>query len=49
MLAQGVEQMLRSFSQDDRDHMVENDKITVTCEFSSPIYVFQPAEVSEPR
>ena len=45
---QGVEQMLRSFSQDDRDHMVENNKITVTCEFCSSTYVFQPAEVSEP-
>src|SRR5690606_21302825 len=30
-----VEAMLRSFSQDDRDHMVENDKIAVTCEFCS--------------
>ena len=38
---QGVEQMLRSFSQDDRDHMVENGKITVTCEFCSSIYVFR--------
>src|SRR6202166_3906054 len=28
-----VEAMLKSFSQDDRDHMVENGKISVTCEF----------------
>ena len=44
----GVEQMLRSFSQDDRDHMVENGKITVTCEFCNSTYVFAPVEVSEP-
>ena len=37
--------MLRSFSQDDRDHMVENGKITVTCEFCNSTYVFDPAEV----
>jgi molecular chaperone Hsp33 len=41
----GVEQMLRSFSQDDRDHMIENGKITVTCEFCNSTYVFDPAEV----
>jgi molecular chaperone Hsp33 len=40
-----VEQMLKSFSQDDRDHMVENGKISVTCEFCSRNYVFEPAEV----
>jgi len=40
-----VEAMLRSFSQDDRDHMVEDGKITVTCEFCSESYVFAPAEV----
>ena len=44
-LRAGVEQMLRSFSQDDRDHMVENGKITVTCEFCNSTYVFDPAEV----
>ena len=41
----GVETMLRSFSQDDRDHMVENGKITVTCEFCSSTYVFEPHEI----
>ena len=40
-----VERMLRSFPQDDRDHMVENDKISVTCEFCSATYVFAPGEV----
>jgi molecular chaperone Hsp33 len=45
---QGVESMLRSFPQDDRDHMVENGKITVTCEFCNSTYVFAPAEVEEP-
>ena len=41
----GVETMLRSFSQDDRDHMVENGVISVTCEFCSANYAFAPAEV----
>jgi molecular chaperone Hsp33 len=44
----GVERMLRSFPQDDRDHMVENGKITVTCEFCNSTYVFAPEEVAEP-
>jgi molecular chaperone Hsp33 len=39
---EGVERMLRSFPQDDRDHMVENGKITVTCEFCNATYVFEP-------
>ncbi|MDO9412596.1 MAG: Hsp33 family molecular chaperone [Pseudolabrys sp.] len=39
-----VEAMLRSFSQDDRDHMVENGKISVTCEFCSSTYTFAPGE-----
>ena len=43
---QSVESMLRSFSQDDRDHMVENGVISVTCEFCSSHYVFQPDEVA---
>jgi molecular chaperone Hsp33 len=42
----GVADMLRSFSQEDRDHMVQNGVITVTCEFCSSSYVFQGAEVS---
>lgn len=40
-----VESMLKSFSQDDRDHMVENGKISVTCEFCNSTYVFQPEDV----
>ncbi|AXK82992.1 Hsp33 family molecular chaperone [Pseudolabrys taiwanensis] len=40
-----VESMLKSFSQDDRDHMVENGKISVTCEFCSANYEFAPADV----
>jgi molecular chaperone Hsp33 len=40
-----VEAMLKSFSQDDRDHMVENGMISVTCEFCSSTYRFEPAEV----
>src|ERR1700694_2566253 len=40
-----VEAMLKSFSQDDRDHMVKDGKISVTCEFCSATYVFAPGEV----
>lgn len=40
-----VEAMLKSFSQDDRDHMVENGVISVTCEFCSSHYVFAPDEI----
>jgi len=43
----GVSNMLQSFSQDDRDHMVENGVITVTCEFCNSTYVFEPAEVAD--
>ena len=42
----GVETMLRNFSQDDRDHMVENGVISVTCEFCSANYTFAPEEVA---
>lgn len=41
----GVEAMLRSFPQVDRDDMVEEGKITVTCEFCSSTYVFRPDEI----
>jgi len=40
-----VEAMLKSFSQDDRDHMVEDGRISVTCEFCSSTYDFQPEDV----
>ena len=40
-----VEAMLKSFSQTDRDHMVEDGKILVTCEFCSANYQFAPSEV----
>jgi len=40
-----VEAMLKSFSQDDRDHMVEDGKIAVTCEFCNRVYDFAPGEV----
>jgi molecular chaperone Hsp33 len=42
---ENVEAMLKSFSQEDRDHMVEDGKISVTCEFCSERYVFVPEEV----
>jgi molecular chaperone Hsp33 len=40
-----VEAMLKSFSQDDRDHMVENGQISVTCEFCNSKYAFAPEDV----
>ncbi|MFN3656703.1 MAG: Hsp33 family molecular chaperone [Pseudolabrys sp.] len=40
-----VESMLRSFSQDDRDYMVEDGRISVTCEFCATTYEFAPGEV----
>lgn len=42
---ENVEAMLKSFNQDDRDHMVEGGKISVTCEFCSAGYEFAPHEV----
>lgn len=42
---ENVESMLKSFSQDDRDHMVEDGKISVTCEFCSETYLFAPGDV----
>ena len=45
----GVEAMLRNFSQDDRDHMVENGAISVTCEFCSANYRFAPDDVRPNR
>jgi molecular chaperone Hsp33 len=41
-----VEAMLGSFSHQDRDDMVENGKITVTCEFCSSTYVFAPQDIA---
>jgi molecular chaperone Hsp33 len=46
---ESVEAMLRSFPQTDRDEMVENGKISVTCEFCSATYVFDPADVADPK
>ncbi len=40
-----VNNMLKSFSKDDRDHMIRDGVISVTCEFCSTKYVFAPAEV----
>src|SRR5262249_5832749 len=43
----GVSSMRRSFSREDRDHMVENGVISVTCEFCNSRYVFAPEEVED--
>src|SRR5436853_1714516 len=44
-----VAEMLRSFSQDDRDHMVQDGTIQVTCEFCSATYAFEPTDVADPK
>ena len=44
---ESVEAILRSFPQSDRDDMVENGLISVTCEFCSQTYVFEPTEVAD--
>ena len=41
----GVANMLKSFSNDDRHHMIQDGVIAVTCEFCSTRYIFAPAEV----
>jgi molecular chaperone Hsp33 len=41
-----VENMLKSFSEQDRTDMVEDGRITVTCEFCSSLYVFEPDEIA---
>jgi len=43
----GVAAMLSRFSRDDREHMVENGAISVTCEFCNATYRFAPAEVHD--
>ena len=43
-----VETMLRSFPQEDRADMVEEGRITVTCEFCSSTYIFEPHEILAP-
>jgi molecular chaperone Hsp33 len=40
-----VTNMLKSFSQDDRNDMIQDGVIAVTCEFCNTQYVFAPAEV----
>ena len=41
-----VTNMLKSFSKDDRDHMIQDGVISVTCEFCNSKYVLAPAEVA---
>jgi molecular chaperone Hsp33 len=40
-----VTNMLKSFSKNDRDDMIQDGVIAVTCEFCNTQYVFAPAEV----
>jgi molecular chaperone Hsp33 len=41
-----VADMLRSFSAADRQHMVQEGRIGVTCQFCSARYEFAPDEVA---
>ena len=41
---EAVSGMLKRFDQKDREDMVENNKVVVTCEFCSSVYEFTPAE-----
>jgi molecular chaperone Hsp33 len=41
---ESVANMLKSFSKDDRHHMIQDGVISVTCEFCSTRYVFLPTE-----
>ena len=43
---ESVGRMLASFSQEERDDMVENGVISVTCEFCSSNYIFAPEDVT---
>ncbi|MBM3528105.1 MAG: Hsp33 family molecular chaperone [Alphaproteobacteria bacterium] len=43
----GVAAMLKSFPQNDRDDMVEDGAISVTCEFCSAKYRFAPDEIRD--
>lgn len=36
-----IAEMLREFSEDDRQHMTDNGQIRVTCEFCSSVYTFK--------
>jgi molecular chaperone Hsp33 len=45
----GVEQMLQSFAQEDRHHMVQDGKIGVTCEFCGATYTFDPTELNQQK
>jgi molecular chaperone Hsp33 len=45
---ESVATMLQSFPQQDRDDMVEDGRITVTCEFCSSTYVFAPQDIVVP-
>jgi molecular chaperone Hsp33 len=40
-----VTNMLKSFSKEDRDHMIQDGVISVTCEFCNTKYVFAPTDV----
>ena len=42
---ENVAGMLRSFPQDDRDHMVQDGKIQVNCEFCNTSYDFKPDDI----
>ncbi|MCZ2203427.1 Hsp33 family molecular chaperone [Bartonella sp. A05] len=44
-----IKNILDKFSTEERSKMIENQKISVTCEFCSTIYHFKPEELSEEK
>ncbi len=44
-----VENVLKNFSAEELDSSIENDEITVKCEFCSTIYRFNPEEFKTPK
>jgi len=44
-----VAKLLGRFPASDRSEMVENGRVTVTCEFCGRAYEFEPAEIGVPQ
>jgi molecular chaperone Hsp33 len=42
-----VHDMLKSFPVEDRETMVKDGKIVVTCEFCGRVYPFEPSEIEK--
>jgi len=42
-----IKGVLRSFSEEERETMIENGEVTATCEYCNTRYVFEPSELNE--